>query len=142
MLTDYHVHLRPDEEGTTAERYFTADNVERYREAASERGIEELGVAEHIHRFVQSLEVWEHPWYRYWAKDDLDAYCDFVREQGLKLGIEADYLVGREDRVANVLDGRPVGLRGRLRALHGRRCRGRARRARLGGLRHLARRRR
>ena len=107
MLTDYHVHLRPDEEGTTAERYFTADNVERYREVASERGIEELGVAEHIHRFVQSLEVWEHPWYRYWAQDDLDAYCDFVREHGLKLGIEADYLVGREDRVANLLDGRP-----------------------------------
>jgi len=107
LLTDYHVHLRPDEEGTTAERFFTAANVDRYREAASERGIEELGVAEHIHRFVQSLEIWEHPWYRYWAKDDLDAYCDFVREQGLKLGIEADYLVGREDRVANVLDGRP-----------------------------------
>ena len=107
MLTEYQVHLRPDEEGTTAERYFTADNVERYREVASERGIEELGVAEHIHRFVQTLEVWEHPWYRYWAQDDLDAYCDFVREHGLKLGIEADYLVGREDRVANLLDGRP-----------------------------------
>ena len=40
MLTDYHVHLRPDDEGTTAERYFTADNVERYREVASELGIE------------------------------------------------------------------------------------------------------
>ena len=107
MLTDYHVHLRPDEEGTTAERYFTTENVERYREAASERGIEELGVAEHIHRFVQSLEIWEHPWYRYWAKDDLDEYCDFVHEHGLKLGIEADYLLGREDRVENLLDGRP-----------------------------------
>ena len=23
MLTDYHVHLRPDEEGTPAEAYFT-----------------------------------------------------------------------------------------------------------------------
>ena len=107
MLTDYHVHLRPDEAGTTAERFFTAENVDRYREAASERGIEELGVAEHIHRFVQSLDIWDHPWYRYWARDDLDEYCDFVRGQGLKLGIEADYLVGREDRVANVLDGRP-----------------------------------
>ena len=61
MLTDYHVHLRPDEEGTTAERYFTAENVDRYREAAAERGIEELGVAEHIHRFVQSLDIWDAP---------------------------------------------------------------------------------
>ena len=107
MLTDYHVHLRPDEDGSTAERYFTAGNVERYREAAEERGIDELGVAEHIHRFVQSLDVWQHPWYRHWAKDDLDEYCDFVRDAGLKLGIEADYLPGREDRVATLLDGRP-----------------------------------
>ena len=108
MLTDYHVHLRPDEDGTTPERYFTAANAERYREAAGERGIEELGVAEHIHRFTQSLDVWTHPWYRHWARDDLDAYCDFVREEtDLRLGIEADFLPGREDRLANLLDGRP-----------------------------------
>jgi histidinol-phosphatase (PHP family) len=106
VLTDYHVHLRPDEDGSTAERYFTAANAERYREAASERGIEELGVAEHIHRFVQALEIWEHPWYRHWARDDVDEYCDFVRGAGLKLGIEADFLPGREDRVQNLLEGR------------------------------------
>jgi histidinol-phosphatase (PHP family) len=64
-------------------------------------------VAEHIHRFVQSLEIWEHPWYRHWARDDVDEYCGFIHEHGLKLGIEADYLPGREDRVANLLDGRP-----------------------------------
>ena len=27
MLTDYHLHLRPDEDGTTFERYFTAENA-------------------------------------------------------------------------------------------------------------------
>jgi histidinol-phosphatase (PHP family) len=106
VLTDYHVHLRPDEEGSTAERYFTAANADRYREVAAERGIEELGVAEHIHRFVQALEIWEHPWYRYWAHDDVDEYCDFVRGAGLKLGIEADFLPGREDRVQNLLEER------------------------------------
>jgi histidinol-phosphatase (PHP family) len=106
VLTDYHVHLRPDEDGSTAERYFTAANTDRYREVAAERGIEELGVAEHIHRFVQSLEIWEHPWYRHWAHDDVDEYCDFVRDSGLKLGIEADFLPGREDRVQNLLEQR------------------------------------
>jgi histidinol-phosphatase (PHP family) len=106
VLTDYHVHLRPDEDGTTAERYFTAANVDRYREVADERGIEELGVAEHIHRFVQSLDIWEHPWYRHWAHDDVDEYCEFVRGAGLKLGIEADFLPGREDRVQNMLEDR------------------------------------
>jgi histidinol-phosphatase (PHP family) len=106
VLTDYHVHLRPDEDGSTAERYFTDANVDRYREAAQERGIEELGVAEHIHRFVQSLDVWQHPWYRHWARDDVDEYCDFVRGAGLGLGIEADFLPGREDRLQNLLEGR------------------------------------
>jgi histidinol-phosphatase (PHP family) len=107
MLTDYHVHLRPDEDGSTAERYFTKANAEAYREAAAERGIRELGVAEHMHRFAQALEVWQHPWYRHWAHDDLDAYCEFVRDEtDLRLGIEADFLPGREGQVAELLEGR------------------------------------
>ena len=107
MLTDYHVHLRLDEEDTPAERFFTSDWAERYRAAAEERGIAELGVAEHIHRFTQALDVWQHPWWRYWAHDDIDAYCAFVREEtDLRLGIEADYVGGREDRMASLLDGR------------------------------------
>ncbi len=107
MLTDYHVHLRPDDEGTPAAEYFTAGNAERYREAAEEQGIAELGVAEHLHRFTAALAVWEHPVWREWARDDLDAYCGFVREEtDLRLGIEADYIAGREDRMAALLDGR------------------------------------
>ena len=39
MLTDYHLHLRPDEEEATAERYFTAENADRYLAAAEEAGI-------------------------------------------------------------------------------------------------------
>jgi histidinol-phosphatase (PHP family) len=107
MLTDFHVHLRPDSFPSDASEYFTAANAERYREAASERGIELLGVAEHVHRFTQSLDVWRHPWWERNAVDDLDAYCAFVREEtDLKLGIEADFVAGREDRMANLLEGR------------------------------------
>jgi histidinol-phosphatase (PHP family) len=106
VLTDYHVHLRPDEDDSPAERYFTEANVDRYRETAQERGIEELGIAEHVHRFVQSLDVWQHAWYRHWAADDVDEYVDFLRASGLKVGIETDFLPGREDRLANLLDGR------------------------------------
>jgi len=107
VLTDYHVHLRPDDPGETASAYFTATNAERYRERASERGIEELGASEHVHRFAQALEVWTHPFWRQYAHDDLDAYCTFVREQtDLRLGIEADFLPGREDHMANLLDAR------------------------------------
>ena len=46
-------------DSTPAEQYFTADNVDRYREAASQAGIAELGVSEHIHRFAAALEVWD-----------------------------------------------------------------------------------
>jgi histidinol-phosphatase (PHP family) len=107
MITDYHVHLRPDEQDTQPERYFTRQNVERYLEAAADRGISELGVAEHVHRFAQALEVWDHPFWRRWAVDDLDAYCAFVREDTeLKLGLEADFVPGREDRMESLLDGR------------------------------------
>jgi histidinol-phosphatase (PHP family) len=107
VLTDYHVHLRPDDYDATPARYFTPGNAERYREAAEERGIAELGVAEHVYRFHQALEVWDHPFWRGYAVDDLDDYCEFVREQtDLRLGIEADYIAGREDRMATLLDGR------------------------------------
>jgi histidinol-phosphatase (PHP family) len=107
VLTDYHVHLRPDERENTPERFFTRANAERYREAAAERGIEELGVSEHIYRFQQALDVWDHPFWREHARDDLDEYCAFVREEtDLKLGIEADFVPGREDRMRNLLESR------------------------------------
>ncbi|MFL5825898.1 MAG: histidinol-phosphatase [Thermoleophilaceae bacterium] len=105
-LTDFHVHLRPDEQPSPADQYFTQTNAERYLTVAQERGIEILGVSEHIHRFRQSLEVWQHPWWERNAVDDLDAYCEFVRSTPLKLGIEADFVPGREDRMANLLEAR------------------------------------
>jgi histidinol-phosphatase (PHP family) len=108
MLTDYHVHLRQDSVAATpASEFLTAANAERYREAAADRGIEELGVSEHVYRFTQALGVWDHEFWRHCALDDLDAYCQFVREEtDLKLGIEADFVPGREDRMAELLDGR------------------------------------
>jgi histidinol-phosphatase (PHP family) len=107
LLTDYHVHLRPDDADATPDRYFTAGNAERYRETAEDRGIAELGVAEHVYRFSAALDVWEHPFWRRYAHDDLDAYCGFVREEtDLRLGLEADFVPGREDRMASLLDGR------------------------------------
>jgi histidinol-phosphatase (PHP family) len=108
MLTDYHLHLRPDEiDATPAAEYFTQANVERYREAADAAGIQELGASEHIHRFIDALAVWDHPFWRQNARDDLAAYCDFVRDTDLRLGIEMDFVPGREDRIANLLDAHP-----------------------------------
>jgi histidinol-phosphatase (PHP family) len=107
LLTDYHVHLRPDAPATPAEQYFTADNAERYRETAADRGITELGVAEHIYRFTAALDVWQHPLWVENAQDDIDRYCDFVRDEtDLKLGIEADFIPGREEKMRSLLEQR------------------------------------
>jgi histidinol-phosphatase (PHP family) len=106
VLTDYHLHLRPDEDDTPPERYFTAENVDRYLAAAEAAGIEELGVSEHVYRFTQALELWRHPFWEEEAHDDLDAYCDFVRTTPLRLGVECDYVPAAEDRTANLLEAR------------------------------------
>ena len=107
MLTDYHVHLRPDDLGTEPAQFFTAANAEHYREVATERGIAELGVSEHVYRFTAALDVWQHELWRQSATDDIDEYCEFVREQtDLKLGIEADFIPGGEDRMSELLEAR------------------------------------
>ena len=107
MLTDYHLHIRPDDPAAAPAEWFTAENAARYRDAAGEAGIGELGVSEHIYRFDEALEIWDNPLWREFASDDVDEYCAFVRDQtDLRLGIEADFVPGREDRVASFLEAR------------------------------------
>jgi histidinol-phosphatase (PHP family) len=104
VLTDYHVHLRPDDpDSTPAREFFTQANVDRYLAAAAEAGIEELGVSEHIHRFADALAIWDHPFWRENARDDLTSYCEFVRSTDLRLGVEMDFVPGCEDRIQNLL---------------------------------------
>jgi histidinol-phosphatase (PHP family) len=105
VLTDLHVHLRRDDPNTPASEAFSTGNVDRYRAVAEERGIAELGVSEHIYRFRQALDVWQHSFWRAEARDDLDEYVGFLRDDtDLRVGIEADFIAGREDRLANLLD--------------------------------------
>jgi histidinol-phosphatase (PHP family) len=111
-LTDYHTHLRPDEPGTDAATYFTERNLSRYFEQARARGIAELGFAEHVDRFREALAVWRHPFWVENAVDSLDDYVDFLlamREAGypVKLGLELDYIPGREEELAALVEGRP-----------------------------------
>jgi len=109
VLTDYHWHLRTDEDRSPPERFaFTEQNVDRYLVAAEEVGVEELGCSEHIYQFQQALDIWRHPHWEEQARDDLDAYCEFVRTTPLRLGIEVDYVPGAEDRTANLLEERDL----------------------------------
>jgi histidinol-phosphatase (PHP family) len=107
VLTDYHVHLRADDDPEPAERRaFTSENVDRYLAAAEEAGVAEIGCSEHVYRFRQALEVWRHPMWEEQARDDLDAYCEFVRTTPLRLGLELDFVPGAEDRARNLIDDR------------------------------------
>jgi histidinol-phosphatase (PHP family) len=106
VLTDYHLHLRPDEPDTPGERFFTGENVDRYLAAAEEAGIAEMGVSEHVYRFTQALDLWRHPLWEQEARDDLDSYCEFVRTTPLRLGLECDYIPAAEDRTAALLEAR------------------------------------
>lgn len=108
MLTDYHTHLRPDELEFDAKNHFTGENVEVYLEAAKEHGIAELGFSEHIHRFKQALAIWDHPFWRENAVDDLDCYLQFLVEMKacghqIKAGIEVDWIEGREEQIMEVV---------------------------------------
>jgi histidinol-phosphatase (PHP family) len=111
-LTDYHVHLRPDEPGTDAAAYFTERNLARFVERAGELGVEELGFSEHVYRFREALAIWRHPFWVEQAVDGLDDYVEFLlamRDAGyrVKIGVELDYVRGREEQMAQILEGRP-----------------------------------
>ncbi|HYX78539.1 MAG TPA: histidinol phosphate phosphatase, partial [Solirubrobacterales bacterium] len=107
MLTDYHWHLREDEDDSPPDGFaFTAENVDRYVTAAEEAGVAELGCSEHVYQFRQALGLWRHPFWEQQARDDLDAYCEFVRTTPLRLGIEVDFVPGTEDRTRNLIEER------------------------------------
>ena len=112
MLTDYHTHLRSDDLSSEAKSYFNESTVDRYLEAARANGIEEIGFSEHVYRFRQSLDVWDHPFWRENAIDDLDSYCEFLlgmKASGkpVKLGLEVDWIRGKQDEIASIIDGYP-----------------------------------
>ena len=87
VLTDYHLHLRPDDVGRAADALHRGERRALPRRRSSGEGIEELGVSEHIYRFTEALELWSAaPIWETQAHDDLDAYCEFVRTTPLKLG--------------------------------------------------------
>ena len=104
MIVDYHMHLRDPEEDLD----FSVEGVERFVERAAERGVDEIGFTEHVYYFVQTRQLWDSPYQLERCKHDLDEYCAAVVEakrQGLpvKLGLEVDYVPGRERELRDVL---------------------------------------
>ncbi|HHW10500.1 MAG TPA: histidinol-phosphatase HisJ family protein [Firmicutes bacterium] len=120
MLLDYHMHLQSDFDYTP----FTYDlaNLDQYLAQARQRGITEIGISEHCHRFREfkpllfflTEEPGAYPvvqnFLRPAFRDHLPQYIDFlerVKASGrpVKAGLEVDYIEGQSERLASILAG-------------------------------------
>lgn len=106
MLVDYHTHLVDDYHLGPCP--YTVDQVARYVQAANERGVAEIGVTDHCHRFTEFRELFR-PIYEgprrndpevAWLGDNLyeplDKYFEalvLAQQRGLsvKIGLEVDW---------------------------------------------------
>lgn len=122
LLADYHMHLEKD--SVTEDCRFAPDRVMEYAAAAAAAGLAEIGISEHCHRFRQFRPIMSSllepqlvagGW---WLPDqfnyDLDGYVAAVltaagREApvAIRLGLEVDYIPGREDDIRALLAGYP-----------------------------------
>jgi histidinol-phosphatase (PHP family) len=104
MIVDYHMHLRDPDERID----HTVVAVERFVEKAAERGVDEIGFTEHLYYFEQTRQLWDQQYMLERCLYDLDRYVGAVleaKERGfpVKLGLEVDYLAGRERETADIL---------------------------------------
>jgi histidinol-phosphatase (PHP family) len=108
VIVDYHMHLRAPNESID----HSVEAVERFVEKAAERGVDEIGFSEHVYYFRQTRSLWTRPYQLERCVYDLDVYCDAVVEakrRGLpvKLGLEVDYVPGRERETSDILASYP-----------------------------------
>ena len=104
MIVDYHMHLR----GTREEIAHDTASVDPFVAAARAAGVDEIGFTEHVYYFSQTRRLWTIPFQVERCVHDLDAYVEAVlqaRERGLpvKLGLEVDYVPGREEETRELL---------------------------------------
>jgi histidinol-phosphatase (PHP family) len=104
VIVDYHMHLRDEANAID----HTADAAEKFVARAHERGVDEIGFAEHVYYFTQTSAFWDWPYYVERCRHDLDVYVDAVleaKQRGLpvKLGLEVDWLGERAEELDAIL---------------------------------------
>jgi len=104
VIVDYHMHLR-NGNGQIAHE---TSAVDPFVESAREAGVDEIGFTEHIYYFKQTRSLWTVPYHTERCLYDIEAYVSAVvtaRGRGLpvKLGLEVDYVPGREDETRELL---------------------------------------
>jgi len=104
VIVDYHMHLR---NGNGEIAHETAA-VDPFVESARKAGVDEIGFTEHIYYFKQTRSLWTVPYHVERCVYDIEAYVSAVvaaRDRGLpvKLGLEVDYVPGREEETRELL---------------------------------------
>jgi histidinol-phosphatase (PHP family) len=104
VIVDYHMHLRSERE----EIAHHSRAIDPYVETARAAGVDEIGFTEHGYYFTQLRTLWSVSYQTERCVYDLAEYVDAVvqaRESGLpvKLGLEVDYVPGREDETRALL---------------------------------------
>lgn len=115
MIVDYHMHLRRPKVGGSEPLALSVDAVEPFVDRARQRGVDEICFTEHVYYFRQTRDIWFLPYHTERCVYDLDDYCGAVLEakrRGLpvKLGLEVDYVGGRQDDLAELLSAYPWDL--------------------------------
>jgi histidinol-phosphatase (PHP family) len=108
VIVDYHMHLRNGSEEIAHDTW----SVDPFVAAARAAGVDEIGFTEHVYYFTQTRSLWTVPDQTERCIYDLDAYVEAVvqaRERGqpVKLGLEVDYVPGREDETRKILAAYP-----------------------------------
>jgi histidinol-phosphatase (PHP family) len=108
VIADYHMHLRDERQ----ELAHDPSGVERFVSAARTAGVDEIGFAEHVYYFRQTRPLWTVPYHVEHCLYDIDPYVTAVvdaKERGLpvKLGLEVDYVPGREGETRKLLEPYP-----------------------------------
>lgn len=108
MIVDYHMHLRNGRE----EIAHDTRSVDPFVEAARAAGVDEIGFTEHVYYFKQTRSLWTVPYQTERCVYAIEPYVQAVvdaRERGLpvKLGLEVDYVPGREQETRELLDPYP-----------------------------------
>lgn len=115
---DYHMHLVDDFH--TGPCPYALERIQEYVRAAEAAGVDEIGITDHCHRFVEFTPLFE-PIFKGPRKDDagvawlranlyepLDRYVEALvraQQRGLpvKIGLEVDWFPGFEDFIREVL---------------------------------------
>jgi histidinol-phosphatase (PHP family) len=108
VILDYHMHLRAPDESIE----HTVEAIERFVDAAAERGIDEIGFTEHVYYFEQTRSLWSLPYQLERCKYDLEDYVDAIVEAKrrafpVKLGLEVDYQPDTADEMDRILEPYP-----------------------------------